>query len=50
MFSYTPKEVAMFLKIVDLPYTKEREMIQIIGDKDIVFFEKMVDNELDAIS
>lgn len=49
MLSYTPKEVAMFLKIVDLPYTKEREMIQVIVDKDLAAFEKMVDNELEKL-
>lgn len=49
MLSYTPKEVAMFLKIIDLPYTKEREMIQVIVDKDLATFEKMVDNELEKL-
>lgn len=49
MFSYTPKEVAMFLKIADLPYTKEREMIQMIADTELTAFEKSVDNELEKL-
>lgn len=49
MLSYTPKEVAMFLKIVDLPYTKEREMIQIIMGTELTVFEKLVDNELEKL-
>lgn len=49
MLSYTPKEVAMFLKIADLPYTKEREMIQMIAGTELTAFEKSVDNELEKL-
>lgn len=47
--SYTPKEVAQFLKISDFPYSKERQMISKIYPQDTTFYEKCVDAELELL-
>lgn len=48
--SYTPKEVAQFLKISDLPYSKERKVINLIYPQDSSYYEKLVDAELELLA
>lgn len=49
MQMYKPKEVAMYLKLSDLSYSKERAMIEKIYPQDTLHYERLVDAQLELL-